>query len=230
MKPLRLNHRIRDVVPLQGLVCADDVVAVGYVLGGQEDETRPSIPNRSLNVWLLGSGDKTIAVLPVDRLDHGGIRADKVGHVVVVGTARPDERFVSVVGLGPGATAAENLDKDRLRAAVVRDAMDLIREGEVDRRDFAVLNVAQDVRQGLARRHVDRVQSADGVDRGADLEAVTEALTDELCDERQDVRPLRVIGPQQEGRGDGIGRDAVSVLGVLALQNVCRGEVVGRDG
>lgn len=230
MEPLRLDHRIRNVGPLQSLVRADNVLAIGYFLGGQKDQTRPSIPNRSLDVWLLGSRHETVAILPVDRLDHGGVRADKVRHVVVVTSSRPDERFVSVVGLGPGAPAAENLDKDRLRAAVVRNAVDLIREGKVDRRDFAVLDVAQDIRQGLARRHIDRVESADGVGRSANLETVTEALTDELCNERQDVRPLWVVGSEQEGRGDGIGRDAVSVFGVLALQNVCRGEVVGRDG
>lgn len=189
-------------------------------------------------------------MLPVDRFDHVGVREVDGGLAVDLGALSEDEGAIVVSLLDPASASAQDLDQHGLRSAIVPDAMDLVREGEVDGRDLAVVDVAKDVGEGLARGEVDLVEGAEGrrvgqlrptsreritsspdvVGRRHQLEAMREALRDELGDEFEDGRSMRVVGAQEEGGGQVGGGDRVAVIGVLSREGVGGGEVVGREG
>jgi RNase P/RNase MRP subunit POP5 len=169
-------------------------------------------------------------------LPLGGFEHDRVGErnasdgVVVAQSLRPDQRFVAFFVLGPRPLAPKDLDEDAPALAVVPDAVDLVREGEVNGSDLAILDIAKNVGKGLARCDVDSVESATGIASRTDLEALRETLADKFGDEGEDMGALRVVDAEEGGGGDGAGRDGIVERGVLVLENFGGWEVVGSDG
>lgn len=214
---------------MQRLGDADDVFAVGDLGGGKEEESCSTVADG--RVVGLGAGDEAVVVLPLERLDHDRIRERHSRDGVVVAQAlRPDEGVVAFLLLRPRPLATKDLDEDAAAVSIVPDSMNLVREGEVDGRDFSVLDVAEDVRKRLARRDVDGVESVRRIAGRTDLEALRKALADEFGDEGENVRAFWVVDAKEGRGGNGARWDGVVELGVLVLERFGGREVVGGDG
>lgn len=162
VESLILDHGIRRFsLQSQRFRLANDILPIRNPRAGKEHEPRPPIPQRRPQIELLCTRDKSIKVLPVDRFNHVGVRKVYGGLAVNFGALGEDERGVFVSFLDPASATAHDLDEYGLRSTVVPDAMNLVRESEVDGCDLAVVDVAQDIRERLVGSKINLVEGAD---------------------------------------------------------------------
>lgn len=115
-------------------------------------------------------------MLPIERVDEVGIREGESTKFVRLRTVSPYQCIVLVILLEPGTTSTKDLDDDGLSSTIVGNAVNLVREGEVDRSQVSVFDIPQDVEDSLGRGYVHLVECTEGVGGSTDLESLSESL------------------------------------------------------